>query len=495
MRNLAGFRRMEWIIMSIISKRCLILFILVVVTCVPLFYMDKSVNAADDSEGINDVSVQIAALPNNTSQISLSWGAVPPANGGTVSYDIEKSTDGGLTFVSVANITAVSWTDNNGGNGVPNYTNVIYRLRSQETVAGTITPGPYGWPVKVFPPNVNVHDNYMSNTNLCSNCHSTHNGKTEQLLTLNNVTTTSELCLTCHEGATNSKYDVVNGYTKTEDGIARSLGGTFAHNANGVSDEPWGGSPTISAHKFDETTAEPAPGFGGTNATQPMTLGCTSCHSAHGTGNYRMLKNTITVPTAPDTSTSYNVSVLAGAETKTPSSGEAPVYISGAETLCQSCHGNYSVGKSHPVNTTLGALTTSLPLQGTTTDRDNNTLRMTCLTCHYSHGSTSDNITINSGNDLCWKCHVPAEYGVPSDPDTTTSGFSNDSQQNLHNFLGTSEGHLVPCSSCHITHGNNVNGLLIGPNNPITAIDSNAGTGNWKYSSCTTSCHTSGDGA
>ncbi|WP_158291349.1 cytochrome c3 family protein [Desulfosporosinus sp. Sb-LF] len=476
--------------MSIFSKRCLLLMFFGGIICLSIFWSDQLVKAADGTEGINDVSVEIGALQSDTSQITLSWRLVPPANGGTISYDIEKSTDGGLTFVPIANISVTTWTDNNGGNGVPNYTNVIYRLRSEETVGGTSTPSPYGWPVKVFPPNINIHDNYMSNTNLCSNCHSTHNGKADQLLTLNNVTTTSALCLTCHEGATNSKYDVNNGYTKTENGIVRSLGGAFAHNGNGDAGEPWGGVSTTSAHKVDETTAEPAPGYGGTNASQPMTLGCTSCHSAHGTGNYRMLKNTIAVPTAPDTSTSYDVSVVAGAVTKNPSSGENPVYFSGAETLCQSCHGDYTTGKSgHPVNATLGALTTSLPLEGTTTDRDNNTLKMTCLTCHYSHGSTSDNITVSSGNDLCWKCHVPAQYGMPSDPDTTTSGFSNTSQQNLHNFSGTSGGHLGTCSSCHITHGDNVKGLLVGASNPITAIDNKAGTGQWEYSSCTTSCH------
>ncbi|MDP4127330.1 MAG: cytochrome c3 family protein, partial [Bacillota bacterium] len=330
---------------------------------------------------------------------------------------------------------------------------------------------------------------------ICSNCHSTHTAKSDELLNLSRSTTTTELCLTCHEGATNSKYDVENGYTKTASGITTSLGGGFSHNGSGVQGDPWGGASTVSAHNVDGTTAKPAPGYGGMNASQPMTLGCTSCHTAHGTGNYRMLRTTINVPTTPDTSTAYDISVTANAETKTSSSGEDSVYISGAETLCQSCHGDYTVGKSHPVNSTLGSLTTTLPLEGTTTDRANNTLKMTCITCHYSHGSTSDNLTVNTGNDLCWKCHVPAQYGSPSNPDTTTSVFSNSSVQNLHNVSGTSGGHLGSCSSCHVTHGDNANGLLVGPNNLITAIDSNAGTNNWQYSSCTTSCHTAGGGA
>ena len=473
--------------MADLSKRCLLLFLFSLIVCVSVFGYSKAVSAAD--EGISDVTVQISALGSDTSQITLSWRDVAPVNGGTITYDIEKSTDGGLTFVLCASISNTTWTDNNGGSGVANYTNVIYQLRSEETVNGTATPSPWGWPVKVFPPNINIHDNYMNNTNLCSNCHATHTAKADQLLTLNNVTSTTELCLTCHEGATNSKYDVENGYTKTSSGIACSLAGGFSHNGTGVQGDPWGGTSTVSAHNIDGTTANPAPGFGGTNASQPMTLGCTSCHTAHGTGNYRMLRTTINVPTSSDSATAYTISVAGNAETKTSSSGEDSVYLSGAETLCQSCHGDYTVGTSHPVVAAIGPLTTTLPLEGTADDRANNTMKMTCITCHYSHGSTSGNLTINSGNDLCWKCHSPAQYGVPASPDNTSSGFSNSVQPNLHNYSDAG-GHLGNCSTCHITHGNNVDGLLVGPGNPITAVDGTAAAGNWQYTSCTTACHT-----
>ena len=249
----------------------------------------------------------------------------------------------------------------------------------------------------------------MSNTNLCKTCHITHNGETTKLL---NQPTASAVCLTCHEALTNSKYDVINGYTKTAGGIARSLGGAFAH--NGVEGDPWGGASTTSAHIVDETTAVAAPG--GINASQSM--GCTTCHSAHSTGNYRMLKKTIYVPVAPNTWSPNSVSVVGGAETKTPSSGENPVYISGIETLCQSCHSDYTAGAgaggsgpgiparpqngtpgmySHSVNVTPAALTltTTLPLEGTSIARDN-TDKMTCLTCHYSHGSTVKDYNVST---------------------------------------------------------------------------------------------------
>lgn len=375
--------------------------------CLPVF-LQVQVARADVLQSINDVSVEITApdnQPDNSSQIQLRWQSVPPVSGGIISYDIEKSINGGLTFVPLTNLTELTWTDN----VVPNYTNVIYRLRSKETVGETTSASSYSRPVNVYPPSINVHDNYMSNTNLCKTCHITHNGEAAGLL---NEPTASAVCLTCHEALTNSKYDVINGYTKTAGEITRSLGGAFTH--NGVEGDPWDGASTTSAHSIDETTAVSAPG--GLNASQPM--GCTTCHSAHGTGNYRMLKKTIMVPIAPDTSIPANINIVAGAETKTPTSGETAVYISGIDSLCQSCHSDYSTPASaggsgqevparsqfgtpgmyrHPVNIAPAdkGLTTSLPLEGTSLARDN-TDKMMCLTCHYSHGSMVKDMNIST---------------------------------------------------------------------------------------------------
>ena len=391
--------------MAIFTKRFLLPLVLGVIICL-LIFLQNQVAKADVLQGLNDISVDIATpvnQPPNTSQISLGWQAVSPVSGGIISYDIEKSTNGGLTFVPLTNIKDLTWTDN----VVANYSNVIYRLRSKETVGETTTTSSFSRPVNVYPPNVNVHDNYMSNTNLCKTCHITHNGETAQLL---NEPTASAVCLTCHEALTNSKYDVINGYTKTAIGITRSLGGAFAH--NGVEGDPWDGGSTTSAHSINETTAVSAPG--GMNASQPM--GCTTCHSAHGTGNYRMLRNTISVPTAPNTLTPFAVSVVAGAMANEPSSGETPVYISGVDSLCQSCHSDYTAAAGaggsgsgapaasqygtpgmyrHPVNIAPAdkSLTTSLPLEGTARD---NTDKMTCLTCHYSHGSTVKDVNVST---------------------------------------------------------------------------------------------------
>ena len=404
-----------------VSKRCCLLFSFVIlVLCFTFFWHETSVKA-DEVLWTSGISVQI--IPSeNTSQIELSWEAILPTNGGTMSYKIEKSTDGGLNFdINLPPTNNITWTDN----AVPNYTNIIYQIKSIETVdATTKFESSYSRQVVVFPPSENVHDNYMNNTNLCASCHSTHTGKADLLL---NEPTASALCLTCHEGLTNSKYDVMNGYTKTADGIAPSLGGAFAH--NGVEGDVWGGASTTSSHLFDESTAGSAPG--GYNSNQ--TMGCTTCHSGHATGNYRMLRKTITVPTALDTFKTYDISVEAGAAAPDPRLGETPVYRAGINILCMSCHSDYMAGKGsggsgteppvssqfgtpgtyrHPVGVSLVDevkglnLTTTLPLEGVKRD---NTDTITCLTCHYSHGSVAKDVNIStvvSGDGTSLKTQV-----------------------------------------------------------------------------------------
>lgn len=293
--------------------------------CLAIFWPIQVVQAAAATQDINNVSVEItpvAATPTTASQVQLRWDAVSPINvNGSISYDVEKSTDGGATFVSVplgTAITVLTWVDNS----VTNYTNVIYQVRSKEIDGGSTTNNTFSSPVKVFPPNINVHDNYMNNTNLCIKCHATHTAKAANLL---NQPSAAALCVTCHDGGfTNSKYDVNGGNTMTKAGIKPSLGGPL--NGEG------------SVHSME----------------------CTDCHGAHGTDSYRMLKS----PT----------SVLAGAKADDQNTGETLVYTSGIDSFCLNCHTNtepkYTTGVNHE-NTPLG---------------------MSCLNCHFSHGSPSDNL-------------------------------------------------------------------------------------------------------
>ena len=374
--------------------------------------------AATDAAALREMLVKVKIDPAfpTACNITLSWNAVPPANGGTISYDIEKSTDGGVNYGAIINTVNLIWTDNNGGSGVPNYTNVLYRLRAKESAAG----GPYYSTdyryVDVFPPDVNAHDNYLANTDLCHLCHSAHQAAGPDIMTQNTATA---LCLTCHAGLTNSKYDVVNGYTKISGGNAKSLGGALAHIA--TQGDVWNGQGTSSAHKIDEVTAGAAPG--GANLKQVM--GCTTCHSAHYTGNYRMIIKSITVPTGAGIITTYPVSIMAGAAANNPAAGETPAYISGTSGLCRACHPDYHVpagsGGSGTAPASLygtpgtyrhaigvppsaytkdspAGLTTTLPLEGTAAERTANPRqdKLVCLTCHYAHGTTATDSTVST---------------------------------------------------------------------------------------------------
>jgi predicted CXXCH cytochrome family protein len=314
--------------MGIFSKRFLLPLFFAGIMCVAIFRPDQVVKAAEDAQVINNVSVEIteASVSPPTSKIHLRWQAVLPVNvNGSISYDIVKSTDGGETFESVlpinSNFTNLTWTDNS----VPNYTNVIYKVLYIETASGTTTTTSTSSAIKVFPPDINIHDNYMINTDLCSDCHSSHIAKTPNL---NNESAAAPgFCITCHDaGATNSKYDVINGNTRTTTATSISLGGAFKN----------AGSASVSAHS----------------------MACTNCHSAHGTESYRMLKSPVIV--------------LAGA--KADNTGETAVYISGIDSFCLSCHtdtnAKYTTGYGlHPENAASGA---------------------SCLECHYSHGSKLD---------------------------------------------------------------------------------------------------------
>lgn len=347
----------------------------------------------------------------NTSKISLSWSPVSPVNGGTLSYEVQKSIDGGYSFVSVtggATLSQTSWSEE-----VQNYTNVMYQVFAKEEVTTetgtTQTVAQVERTVNVYPPDINTHDNFMANTDLCGNCHSTHQGKGADLL---NQSTTTAVCLTCHSGA-NSKYDVMNGFTKTLDGYKPSLGGAFAH--IGVTGDVWGGASTTSSHMVDEVSEGAAPG--GMNMSQ--TMGCTSCHSGHATGNYRNLKESISVVTGDTQVTTENLVIVAGAKTESATSGEAPVYMSGISTLCKACHSDYSVGTGsggsgdappthfatpgsyrHPVDVSLvykdAKLSTTLPLERNPKDLTENPEKMTCLTCHYAHGTVAQEYSVSA---------------------------------------------------------------------------------------------------
>ncbi|MDF2608014.1 MAG: doubled protein [Bacillales bacterium] len=119
----------------------------------------------------------------------------------------------------------------------------------------------------------NPHAAFKENTNACAHCHSTHMGKSANLL---RESTRKDLCFSCHDGR-GSKYDSKGGlYYSSAGTVVESLAGGFNTSAG-----------FTSTHMIEDNNIAP----GGTQ--DQIMLVCTSCHNPHGTGNYRNLATEI----------------------------------------------------------------------------------------------------------------------------------------------------------------------------------------------------------
>lgn len=155
------------------------------------------------------------------------------------------------------------------------------------------------------------HGGYDLLTNKCAACHRAHTAVGEDLLKEESITA---LCLSCHNGAGPSDANVVDG--KDLDGgaggLARLNGGAFRRtwfyddglggcedqNADSDSDtlpnpadpDCWSIENVQSRHEIEATGTAwgSAPGTAGGVSGR---LECTSCHNPHGSGNYRILKD------------------------------------------------------------------------------------------------------------------------------------------------------------------------------------------------------------
>lgn len=250
---------------------------------------------------------------------------------------------------------------------------------------------------------------------VCSDCHTQHNSADGLPMRTDNVATpaanllrrgsATELCLSCHAGATSSAPDVVAPISYVADPAA----GSFP-NA--------GGTPSMNAHNLLNATAEVPPG-----GTIPMVLSCTTCHDPHGNANYRNLRSDPTQTGLPPISVVVNQTVTANGSNPTQVyvSGNI-IYKSGLSLWCQKCHGEPLAGSDHPDNVTIwGAVaadysnwtSTTLPRVPVHSPSDDaipsTDDQVMCLSCHKAHGSPNsgtlifaDGLTLDS---TCQECH------------------------------------------------------------------------------------------
>lgn len=262
------------------------------------------------------------------------------------------------------------------------------------------------------------HGSYTATTDSCAGCHRTHTASNPSLLSDSNTA----LCLTCHgSGATGADTNVMDGtYGGTTMG-AQNGGLNSGGFANSKQDTGMTGTaisgPSTSLHRV-----QGMPGYSGTatmwgagpsgSSGTSFDLYCTSCHDPHGSPNYRMLKTNVngiavTVSPTDEGSKSYTTPKY-----YKPTTGSGQWEIS---TFCAACHTRYMATGSDsgdtatsdpvfkfehridaPSGAGVGGTTYSFPANlalpvstvnggPPTTSPDNRS--MTCLTCHYSHGS------------------------------------------------------------------------------------------------------------
>ncbi|GAW93589.1 cytochrome c3 family protein [Calderihabitans maritimus] len=258
------------------------------------------------------------------------------------------------------------------------------------------------------------HGNYSADTDACGQCHSTHAGNAANLIkfTLSgSYNAVYETCTACHSDTGSSKYDVINGVIYDPSANA-GAGGYWAASGGGFDNVLTGGEPaadltgvvaTTSSHDVKGTGEIFAPGGDSTTGNGFTEFSCSNCHDPHGTSNSRQLISATTVTITVDPTTELK--------------DEAIKYEAGINAFCGSCHtdfnvgtgsgdtaaGTYSTHTRHAVGvdpatypgTNAASWTTgylsqpsaTLPLQF-----DGVNQQLTCLTCHYAHGTAATNI-------------------------------------------------------------------------------------------------------
>jgi predicted CXXCH cytochrome family protein len=248
---------------------------------------------------------------------------------------------------------------------------------------------------------------------VCSDCHTQHNSSSgEPMRTDNNPVpaarllrreTSTELCLSCHDGSNPNAPDVIEPVSY----VAESAAGAFP----AVIDSP------STAHHLNSPTPEVPSG-----GTVVMVLLCTTCHDPHGNANYRNLRPDPLQPEA--TAGSITAVQTVTANGTNPAQVYVPsniIYKSGISAWCAKCHGTPAAG-AHPIDRPIFGAThanyaawTSVSLARVPVDNpaDNtvpsNDDRVNCLSCHKAHGSGKPRSVIHADastlDSTCQECH------------------------------------------------------------------------------------------
>jgi predicted CXXCH cytochrome family protein len=247
---------------------------------------------------------------------------------------------------------------------------------------------------------------------LCTDCHTSHNSANgapmrydaSPALTTNLLRGADQitLCLACHDGSQPGAPDVLApvGYT------GNPAGGMFASR-----DGSTGRGHLLLA------TAQQVP-----LGSKQITLTCSSCHDAHGNGNYRNLKARPSGSLDPDLAVTVDQAARPdGTNPAAVYDGSNLVYRTGMSAWCVDCHDQAPTDHVAHSNdkviygSTIASFDVWSAVTGVRVPVENPTDpripsaddRIECMTCHYGHGSTTDALRQPNGpSTLCAQCHV-----------------------------------------------------------------------------------------
>jgi len=280
------------------------------------------------------------------------------------------------------------------------------------------------------------HAGFTGNDGTCSDCHSMHADGNAKLLKSDAET---GICVDCHDNpgtSTNTHASILDVWKGNVFGSPTSWFGTAG--SFGTYD-PVNGGDAPSMHPVN-SDARIAPGDSAT------VVHCGTCHDSHGSTSYRLLKTRL--------NGKAGISVSANVDAR----GRTTSYIGGMSGFCTACHKTYGTCGSqagytrHPVDVALTSQEMAnynhfqgskyLPLEFGN--------KVTCITCHFAHGSPYEKMKRLPGNQMCQTCHAK---GI--DP---ARGYA-DVQYTHGGFNGNSGN----CGACHYMHRNifnNVTGSL-----------------------------------